>query len=387
MTPAQTVPIALVTHARAVGARERVRFAREARARLGGGSVILETCHRVEVYSGTPVPAVRSLEARLPEGGRALIGGAAIRHIIEVAVGRDSVVVGEDQVLHQLRETSAMARRADPPDPTLERLIAAALRAGRRARSWQRSPRRSLADVALAMIERRAGSLNGRDILVVGAGTMGRLAVRASRDLGASVSVASRSFERAQELAVDTGAIAVPFDPGTTIDRFGAVVVALAGPWRISLATMTALAENNSTIVDLSVPAALPEQLHRALDQRLIEADDMARDDISGELLPERALARLDGLVDATTEEIVKWLEQRDSRSIANALVERADRERAAELIALSRRLPELEPETLQAIDTMTRHLAARLLREPLERLGHDSDGKAERAVREIFAL
>jgi glutamyl-tRNA reductase len=216
---------------------------------------------------------------------------------------------------------------------------------------------------------------------------MGRLTVRAARDLGASVAVASRSFERAQELALDMGAAAVPFDPGMTIDRFGAVVVALAGPWRIAPATMRALAESTSTIVDLSVPAAVPEPLRGSLGQRLIEADDMARDDLSAELLPERWLARLEALIDATTEEVVDWLGQRDSRSIANALVERADREREAELIALSRRLPELEAETLQAIDTMTRHLAARLLREPLERLGRDSDGKAERAVRDIFSL
>jgi glutamyl-tRNA reductase len=77
----------------------------------------------------------------------------------------------------------------------------------------------------------------------------------------------------------------------------------------------------------------------------------------------------------------------RDGRAAAEALIKRADREREAELAVLWRRLPDLQPEARDAIEGMTRHLARRLLREPLERLGRDSDGHDERAVRDIFAL
>jgi len=67
--------------------------------------------------------------------------------------------------------------------------------------------------------------------------------------------------------------------------------------------------------------------------------------------------------------------------------IQRAERAREAELVALWRRLPDADTETRAAIEGMTRHLAARLLREPLEQLGRDPDGEAERAVREAFAL
>ncbi len=77
----------------------------------------------------------------------------------------------------------------------------------------------------------------------------------------------------------------------------------------------------------------------------------------------------------------------RNGRAAAERLMIRADRQREAELAALWRRLPDLEPETRDAIEGMTRHLARRLLREPLERLGRDRDGRDERAVRDIFAL
>ena len=96
---------------------------------------------------------------------------------------------------------------------------------------------------------------------------------------------------------------------------------------------------------------------------------------------------RRDALVEETVRPYADWQAGGDARATADALVRRADREREAELELLWRRLPDLEPEAREAIDGMTRHLARRLLREPLERLGRDSDGADEQAVRDLFAL
>jgi len=186
--------VALVTHARLVPAVERERFAVRLRDELTGKALLLETCHRVEGYVICPDDAERmALAVLMPAGGRALTGEPAVRHAIAVAVGRDSVVVGEDQVLHQLRESVDRARRDGGLDPILERLFALALHAGRRARSWRQGPARSLADVALAAIERQRGSIRGREVLVIGAGKMGRLAARA---VVASTRASSRMSER-----------------------------------------------------------------------------------------------------------------------------------------------------------------------------------------------
>jgi glutamyl-tRNA reductase len=97
--------------------------------------------------------------------------------------------------------------------------------------------------------------------------------------------------------------------------------------------------------------------------------------------------ARLAALVDRTTAEFIQWLEAREGRAAAQALISRADRDREAELDALWRRLPQLEPDAREAIERMTHHLARRILRGPLERLGRDVDGRDERAIRDIFAL
>jgi glutamyl-tRNA reductase len=241
VTVAQPEVVALVTHARDVAAEERRRFAGRLRDTSRGRPVVLETCHRVEAYLASPDDGEAFMEW-LPAGGRLLVGEAAIHHAIAVSVGRDSVVIGEDQILHQLRESVDRARAENHLDPTLERLFATALRAGRRARSWRDGQVRSLADVALSVIERKAGPFAGREILVVGAGKMGRLAVRAAMAAGASVSIANRSIERPIAIAAETGARIEAFDPGPGIERFAAIIIALGGPWAIGEATIESLA-------------------------------------------------------------------------------------------------------------------------------------------------
>jgi glutamyl-tRNA reductase len=385
---ASAAVVALVTHAREVPAIERERFATRLRDQLADTALVLDTCHRVEAYLISLDGAARlALGISLPPGGRALIGEPAIRHAISVAVGRDSVVLGEDQILHQLRVSVDAARKARTLDPELERLFALSLQAGRRARSWHQGPPRSLADAAVAAMERQTGSLRGRDILVVGAGRMGQLAASAAVAAGGSVSVANRSAEGAQSVARRTGARIEPFDPGPRSGAFAGVLVALGGPWPIGVGTIEALIAAGTVVVDLSVPAAVPETTARALGPRFVSADALALADAGGSTLPRSMVARLDALVDRTTAEFAEWLKARDGHAAAQALVERADRERDAELAALWRRLPDLQPEARDAIESMTRHLAERLLREPLERLGRDTEGRDQKAVRDIFAL
>ncbi len=380
--------VALIAHARHVPAVERERFALRLRRELANRGLILETCHRVEAYLVDEVDGEHmGLAASPPAGGQILAGDMAVRHAVAVAVGRDSVVVGEDQILHQLRTSVDAARAADALDPALERLFALALRAGRRARSWSHGPRRSLADVALSSIEQGGGPIRGRDVLVVGAGRMGRLAVAAAAAAGASVAVANRSADTAQALAVAIGGQHEPLDPGPAIGRFAGVIVALAGPWSISESTIEELVASPTVVVDLSVPAAVPAELARRLGSRLITADVLALAE-SEPTTEDDTVIRIEALIDQTAAEFLAWQKGRTGRAAAGALVERADREREAELAALWRRLPNLEPEARAAIDGMTRHLAMRLLREPLTRLGRATpDGRDETAVREIFAL
>ena len=386
--PALDGIVALVTHARTVPALERGRFATRLRNGHDGAAILVETCHRVEAYAISQDDPARIADAvRLPAGGRVLVGEDAVRHAIAVAVGSDSVVIGEDQILHQVRGSIAAARAGGQLDTELERLFALALRAGRRARSWRQGPHRSLADLALEVMEQQTGSLRGRELLVVGAGRMGRLATSAAVAGGASVSISNRSADRARSVATTSGAHVEPFDPGPHAGTFAGIVVALGGPWAIGPRTIDALAASRTVVVDLSVPPAMPARAVAALGARLVSADDLALVDVEPGSGAATSVSRIGELVDRTASEFLDWLRARDGRSAAEALIRRADLDREAELEQLWRRHPELQPELRDAIERMTESFARRLLREPLERLGHDTDGRNERAVRDLFAV
>jgi glutamyl-tRNA reductase len=304
--------------------------------------------------------------------------------VIAVAGGRDSVVIGEDQVLHQLRISVAAARADGRLDPVLEHLFMLGLRAGRRSRSWRTGPVPSLADVAVAEIERATGPISGREVLVVGAGTMGRLAVRTAIAAGASVSIANRSPDRVRQDPTTRGMVVGPLDPGPSAGRFAAAIVAIAGRGpsaRRPSRRWPPGPRSSSTCRAGAVPAVLVERLGRrrrggrSRPRRLPRARHR------------RSMVARPEVVEATTDEFRRWLDARGGRDAAATLAERAEVERQAELLALWRQLPDLDVGARAAIERMSRHLARRLLREPFERLGRDADGHHERAARDLFGL
>jgi glutamyl-tRNA reductase len=397
MTDRRAGVVALAAHARnvPVAEREALRGALEA---LDLPLVVVHTCHRVDAFAtpgGDEAAAVlAALDAVRPVGAGIATGEAAIRHAVRVAAGRDSVVLGEDQVLHQVRVAVDEARASGRLTPALERLFSAALRAGRRSRSWRPDRARSLADAALDAVASGSGEpLEGRDVLVVGAGSMGTLAAHAARRGGAQVVVANRTHATAVALARTVGGRASSLDPGADAPAPAVVVLAIGGPWVIASATRRHLVESGTWIVDLSVPRAVDPELAASLGDRLIDADGLAAGTPlgSGGVQDDAADAawtrRVDALVESTTREVLAWLAGSPARDAANALQARADRERQAELELLFRRRPGLDPADRDAIERMTRHLADRLLQAPLERLGRDPDGEDGRAVRDLFAL
>ncbi len=346
--------------------------------------LLLQTCHRVELYTAGAWEAPE-LGADLPDGVEVMVGDEVVRHAIAVAVGLDSVMLGEDQILHQLRTATAEARRAGGFDPVLDRLMSVALRAGRQARSWRSGPRPSLADAAIAAAERRVGSVSGRRVLVVGTGEMGRLTVDVAKARGAVVTVASRTIDRAMAVARSAGIEFLQLDPGPALRDMTAIVVALRGSWGLAPGTVEHLLASTAVVVDLSVPAALSEPAAIALGARFVSVDDLAGEP---RFLDEPAdVARLHALVEATLLEFRNWLDGGDRRAAARLLAEQAETERLVAIDQLWRNLPSLEPEARIAIERMSRHLTRRLLREPLERLGRDSDDRIERAARELFDL
>lgn len=351
---ARPLPVAVCIGAPDAGATERSRAVELATHRVPPGSVLLATCHRVEWYGTDAQEAPPGLER-----GRRLTGDDAVRHLVRLAVGLESAVLAEDQLLHQLRAAVAHARRAGPIPADLGHALDLALRAGRTARSWM--PRgRSLATLALERITER--DRVPRCVLVVGTGRMGRAAVEAARAAGAAVRVASRTPGRAMVLASATGARAVAFDPGIRgVADVEAVMVALAGPWTIAPGTARRIAAMRPWVVDLSAPGATPRSLARQLGERFVSIDDLSEVDRPAD---DPLRARLEQLTTDTLATHARWLAEAPERAVAREAATRAAQLRDRELATLWDRIPSLTADERAEVARMAGRLADRLVGE-----------------------
>jgi glutamyl-tRNA reductase len=184
--------------------------------------MVLSTCNRVEVYAAVPVPSGRvtgavaglvGARARIPADdvlamARIHTGGAAVEHLFSVACGLDSMAVGEDQIVAQVKAAARMAAAARTTGPAVTGLIDAALRASKRARTHTAISTEgiSLARVGLDLAAAHLGGLASRDAIVLGTGSTGKLAARLLSAAGVGwLSVASRSQTRAAEVAAAVG--------------------------------------------------------------------------------------------------------------------------------------------------------------------------------------
>ncbi|CAN5692348.1 glutamyl-tRNA reductase [soil metagenome] len=379
---------ALVAHAPHTSADQRAALAELLAGHRPPGALLLVTCHRVELYAQRG--ALEDVLATALAGGAQLLEGVeAARHMLRVAVGRESAVIGEDQILHQLREAVRDSRATGSLDNRLDRLADVALRAGRRARSWMPGQRGNVAELAIGRAM-DSTTVPSDPALIVGSGRIARLAGDALRQHGLSLLVASRTEAHARALAAHLGAGHVAFDPGVDVAAsLGGVVIGLAGAWPISPPTADALARSRAWVVDLSAPPALPDGLRSALGRRLITIDDLAvaAQPARAGVDSARLLARLDALVEQTLSEYVEWLAADAQRTAAALLNRRAAAAQSAELEQLWQRAPTLDERQREEVARAIRGLTRRLLGEPLERLGSDSDGRRAQAARDLFRL
>jgi glutamyl-tRNA reductase len=256
--------------------------------------ILLDTCHRAELYGfGTP-----------PDFGervRFVRGTEAVKHLMRVAAGLDSAIVGEDEVLHQVRSALGIALAAKDLDSRLQRLFEMAIAAGRRARAGRTPTGGSLAQRAMAWLRQRS-PLAGQSVLIAGAGRMGAALARSATRSGATIVVASRDATRAHRLAQVHSGIGVDLATGARLihDSVG-VAVALAGQWNeLKMAT-----GELPPIADLSAPTAIPTSVRDRLDGNYLNIDDLY---VRSDLIPTGYIGQAGRLVETKSAEYLAWL-------------------------------------------------------------------------------
>ena len=331
--------------------------------------VLLVTCHRVELYGFGPGPAQ-------PDMSR-LDGEDAARHLFRVAAGLESAVVGETEVLGQVRDALAQAR-ARGTDERVARLFECAIAAGRSARTRPPAEGDGLAGRAVSWLGTRT-QLAGRPVLVVGTGAMGVALAAAATAEGGVVTVAGRHRERG---AAPGHAQLDLVGAARRAPEMAAVAVAIRGEWS-ELEGAVAAGSAMPPVADLSVPPSIPAGVQKALGPHFLGIDELwQRVPVEASWTASAEAAVADGVAD-----FMGWLRGRGSVPTLVALRERGEARRQARVDRLLRRLPDLDERARELVEAMSRQLVTDLLHEPISALRADRDGSHGEAARMLFDL
>lgn len=393
-----------------VDVRERVLIADSALgpalAALGHG-IILSTCNRTEIYQLTDRPAssldaARFLQQRF--GDAEVLGSylfeltdsQAVRHLFAVAAGLDSMVIGEPQILGQVRAALQAAETAGTAGPVLSRVFRQAIRAGRRARSETFVGRHALSVSSAAVELARAvfGSLDGCRALVVGAGEMGELTVRALADHGVGVvAVANRTLATADTLARRFGGEAVPLaDLVPSLAAADIVITSTDAPgFVINRGTVEkavpARGNRPLFVIDIAVPRDVDPAVRSLPNVFLYDIDDLkARCEVNREER-RREIRPVQRIVDEEVAEFEAWLRTRRVIPTVVALRAQAERARQEELAEALRKLRHLSAADREVVDTLTRAIVGKLLHAPtvrLKELASVADPEAVQRARDL---
>ena len=261
-------------HRASIALRERLAFSQQEVRELlvwlrhqpgVEGCVLLSTCNRTELYlSGETDTPWRLLcrgagvpEAELEHYFTTRTGTDAARHLMEVACGLHSQILGEDQIITQVRTAMELAQEEKTADPVLAALFRRAVTAGKRARTEVHVARGvpSMGTRCREVLQRELGDLAGKKVLVIGNGQMGRLAAELLHEAGARVQVTLRSY-RHGETVVPAGCGTVPYeDRLAAMEGMDALVSATASPhYTLTMAQLETVAHPPRVAVDLAVP-------------------------------------------------------------------------------------------------------------------------------------
>ncbi|MEO6121826.1 MAG: glutamyl-tRNA reductase, partial [Acidimicrobiales bacterium] len=357
-----------------------------------GEAVVLSTCMRTEVYAVAEafhggVADVRNFLAELgftaPEDFSdhlySYYGDAAVAHLFRVACGLDSAVVGESEVLGQVRNAWKEADAEGVAGPVLRALFRHAVSTGRRARTETGIGRgtTSVSQAAVEMASARLGGLDGRRIMVLGAGDMGEgmaVALAGAPGVG-DVLVANRTWPKAVSLAARVGGRAVELaDIGASLESTDVLLTSTGASGVLldvdDLAAVMAKRPNRPLlVVDIAVPRDVDPAAGELEGLTLLDMDDLRAFADAGLAGRQREVHRAQAIVD---EEVARYHATWTAREMAPlvvALRRRAEALRSAELDRFASQLEGLDADQRHAVESLTQAILAKVLHEPTVRL------------------
>jgi glutamyl-tRNA reductase len=375
--------------------------------------VVVSTCNRVEVYGVAEAPGeARALAFRHLCRYRGLDLGAvepilythleadAVRHAFRVAASLDSMMVGEPQILGQVKDAFALAQACETVGPRLHTLFSQAFGVAKRVRSETEIARHavSVSFAAVELAKKIFARLAGRAVLLLGAGKMSELAAKHLVEHGAfPIYVVNRTWSRAQDLARALSGTAVPWDEMETALGSVDIVVTSTGATApvVTFAAVSRVMHGRRGrplfFIDIAVPRDVEPGVDGLTDVYRYDIDDLKQ--VVDSNLRERAREahRAEALVE---REVGKFLSRQGDVEVIPTIVSlraRLEEIRLGEVKRALARLPEATPETRAVIDALSTAMMNKILHAPITKLRESSRAGASRswreAVHELFGL
>src|SRR6202167_5025809 len=382
----RTAPIAL---------RERIAISREelpettrALAAVEGVTecMIVSTCNRVELVAAVDSPATDLTGFLHRQFGfvRPLLephiykqtDKDAVRHLFRVAASLDSMVVGEPQILGQVKEAFSVVRAAGTIAGQLEHLLQSAFAAAKKVRTETEigSSSVSIASVAVDLALKIFGSLQGRTVFLVGAGKMSELAARHLVQQGAgTILVSNRTEERARTLAGQFNGRVIRFDQLHEAASDADIVISSTGaPMPIfrkehGQAFMHRRRNRPMFFIDIAVPRDVDPEMNKLDGIFVYDIDDLQQ--VAAAHMEERSREAVDAeaLIAAEVERFHQRQRTVTAAPAIVALQRRAEEIRVAEIDRIHARLASLTPEELSAVEALTRGIVNKFLHPPMQ--------------------
>jgi glutamyl-tRNA reductase len=369
-------------------------------------AMILSTCNRVEILTcqestADLVSFMNDYFAVDPELLRPHIyeyhDREAVRHLFRVAASLDSMVVGEPQILGQVKESYTVARSVGAIHSNLEKLLQSAFSVAKKVRTETQigSSSVSIASVAVDMAKKIFGSLEGKTVFLVGAGKMSELAARHLLQQGAgAILVANRTHERARQMAEIFKGRAIQFeDLYATADQADIIITSTGAPHPIfhpehGHLFMQKRRNRPMFFIDIAVPRDVDPRMNKIEGIFVYDIDDLQT--LAASHLAERS-REAEHAESIVAGEVSRYHQKLQTLNVVSTIVglqESAEEIRQAEIRRAHSRLQSLTPEQLAAVDALTRGMMNKFLHAPLQALktaAREGDLAKMDAIREGF--
>ena len=376
-------------------------------------AVLISTCNRVEVYAVADAPGeARAAVFRRLCQHRGVDHGAvealvythldedAVRHAFRVAASLDSMMVGEPQILGQVKDAFALAQACETVGPTLHTLFSQAFAVAKKVRTETDIARHavSVSFAAVELAKKIFSGLTGRAVLLVGAGKMSELAAKHLVDQGAfPVYVVNRTWSRAQELARALSGTAVPFaELDVALGSVDIVVTSTGAPDPVIRRDLVQRVMHGRRgrplfFIDIAVPRDVEETVGTLNDVYCYDIDDLKQ--VVDANLRERAreAQRAEALVDREVTKFSARLRDVEVIPTIVSLRERLESIRASELRRALARVPDAPAETREAMEALSSAIVNKIMHAPITKLRESGRAGLGRSwttlVQELFGL